>query len=93
MGSNLTKPSREGGVNKNCYEQLSSLPMLPFASPFQNNSNDRRPGAIIPLARREQWGGEFALISWKKIKMPRLEGGLQIRDLRIQNLEMGAKLL
>ena len=33
------------------------------------------------------------MISWKKIKMPRLEGGLQIRDLRIQNLAMGAKLL
>ena len=33
------------------------------------------------------------MISWKKIKMPRSEGGLQIRDLRIQNLTMGAKLL
>ena len=38
-------------------------------------------------------GKKFALISWKKIKMPRMEGGLQIRDLNIQNLVMGAKLL
>ena len=36
---------------------------------------------------------KFAFISRKKIKMPRPEGGLQIRDLRIQNLAMGAKLL
>ena len=38
-------------------------------------------------------GKKFALVSWKKIKTPRTKGGLQIRDLRIQNLAMGAKLL
>ena len=39
-------------------------------------------------------GGEkFALVSYKTIKFPWSEGGLQIRDLRIQNLAMGAKLL
>ena len=38
-------------------------------------------------------GKKFALISWKKIKLPRMEGGLQIRDLKTQNLVMGAKLL
>ena len=38
-------------------------------------------------------GKKSALISWKKIKLPRMEGGLQIRDLKIQNLVMGAKLL
>ena len=38
-------------------------------------------------------GKKFALVSWKTIKMLWSEGGLQIRDLRIQNLAMGAKLL
>ena len=38
-------------------------------------------------------GKKFALISWKKIKLPRMEGGLQIRDLKTQNLVMGAKFL
>ena len=38
-------------------------------------------------------GKKFALVSWKIIKLPRPEGGLFIRDLRSQNLAMGAKLL
>ena len=38
-------------------------------------------------------GKKHALISWEKIKMPRLEGGLQIRDLKIQNLALGANIL
>ena len=38
-------------------------------------------------------GKKFALVSWKTIKLPRPEGGLQIRDLRLQNQSMGAKLL
>ena len=37
-------------------------------------------------------GKKFALISWKK-KMPTLEGGLHIRDLKIQNMAFGAKVL
>jgi len=38
-------------------------------------------------------GKKFALVSWKIIKLPRPEGGLYIRDIRNQNLAMGAKLL
>ena len=38
-------------------------------------------------------GKKFALVSWKTIKLPRSEGGIQIRDLRNQNLAMEAKLL
>ena len=38
-------------------------------------------------------GKKFALVSWKTIKLSRSKGGLHIRDLRIQNLAMGAKLL
>ena len=38
-------------------------------------------------------GKKFALISWKTIKLPRLEGGLRIKDLKFQNLAMGATLL
>ena len=58
----MAKSGREGGVNKSCFEQLSFLSMLPSASPCQNNSNDRRPGAIIPLARGEQWGRQKVCI-------------------------------
>ena len=38
-------------------------------------------------------GKKYALVSWKTIKLPRNEGGLQIRDLNYQNLAIGAKLL
>ena len=38
-------------------------------------------------------GNKYALVSWRKIKMSRMEGGLQIKDLKFQNLAMGAKLL
>ena len=34
-------------------------------------------------------GKKFALIRWKKIKLPPLDGGLQIRDLKFQNLQWG----
>ena len=36
---------------------------------------------------------KYALVSWKTVKLPRIEGGLQIRDLKLQNLATGAKLL
>ena len=38
-------------------------------------------------------GKKFALVSWRTIKLPKQQGGLKIRDLRIQNQAMGAKLL
>ena len=38
-------------------------------------------------------GKKYALVSWKIVKLPRKEGGLQIRDLKFQNLAIGAKLL
>ena len=38
-------------------------------------------------------GKKYALVSWKTVKLPRNEGGLQIRDLNYQNLAIGAKLL
>ena len=36
---------------------------------------------------------KYSLVSWKTVKLPRNEGGLQIRDLHYQNLAIGAKLL
>ena len=33
------------------------------------------------------------LISWDKIKAPKMEGGMQIRDMATQNLAMGGKIL
>ena len=38
-------------------------------------------------------GIKFALISWRKIKLSHMEGGFQVRDLKFQNLAMGAQLL
>ena len=38
-------------------------------------------------------GKKFSFVSWKTIKLPRSEGGLQIKDIKSQNLAIGAKLL
>jgi hypothetical protein len=51
------------------------------------------------LLRRFLWEGgkqsgrKLHLISWEKITKPYLEGGLQFKDLQIQNLALGAKIL
>ena len=52
-------------------------------------------GLIISfLWQRGDNGGKIiALENWEIVKLPRAEGGLHIRDLRIQNLAMGSKLL
>ena len=42
---------------------------------------------------KNKGGKKFALVSWKKIKLLWMEGGLQIKDLKFQNLVMGEKLL
>ena len=42
---------------------------------------------------KNRGGKKFALISWKKIKMPWMEGGLQLRDLKFQNMAVGEKIL
>ena len=62
------------------------------------------PGKIInqieALLKSFLWNGgnneggkKYALVSWKTVKLARNEGGLQIRDLKHQNLATGAKLL
>jgi ribonuclease HI/exonuclease III len=38
-------------------------------------------------------GKKMHLFSWDKVKGPRLEGGLQVRDVATQNLAMGGKIL
>jgi ribonuclease HI len=54
---------------------------------------------IESLLRRFLWKGgnhnenKLPLVSWGKVTKPYSEGGLQIRDLRSQNLALGAKLL
>jgi len=54
---------------------------------------------IEEMLRRFLWEGgrnnekKMHLVSWDKIKKPRLEGGLQIRDVATQNLAMGGKIL
>ena len=61
------------------------------------------PKAIISkidgLLRQFLWEGgkngerKLHLVSWDKIKKPKLEGGLQIRDVATQNLALGGKIL
>ena len=54
---------------------------------------------IEELLRRFLWEGgrnnekKLHLVSWDKIKKPKTEGGLQIRDVATQNLAMGGKIL
>ena len=54
---------------------------------------------IENILRNFLWNGgkqsrkKLPLVSWEKISKPLLEGGLQLRDLRTQNLAIGAKLL
>ena len=43
--------------------------------------------------RGDSGGKRIALVNWETVKLPRAEGGLHIRDFRIQNLAMGSKLL
>ena len=82
------------GTDKICSKQLPSLSMLYSIGPFHCFSKNRKYVEVLPLARREKVDRKiFSLISWRKIKMFLMEGGLQIRDLKYQNLEMGVKLL
>jgi hypothetical protein len=54
---------------------------------------------IESLVRRFLWKGgqhnenKLPLVSWGKVTKPYTEGGLQIRDLRAQNLVLGANLI
>jgi hypothetical protein len=54
---------------------------------------------IDSILRKFLWEGgrnegeKMHLISWDKVKAPRMEGGLQVRDVATQNLAMGGKIL
>ena len=54
---------------------------------------------IEALLRRFLWKGgkqnenKLPLVKWEKVTAPFLEGGLHLRDLKAQNLALGAKLL
>ena len=54
---------------------------------------------IERLLRKFLWEGgrsegrKMHLISWDKVKAPKMEGGLQIRDVAMQNVAMGGKIL
>ena len=54
---------------------------------------------ISELLRRFLWEGgrnndkKLHLVSWDKVLKPKMEGGLQIRDVSTQNLAMGGKIL
>ena len=54
---------------------------------------------VNELIRRFLWEGgrncekKIHLVSWDKVMKPKMEGGLQIRNVAIQNLSMGGKIL
>jgi len=54
---------------------------------------------INELLRRFLWEGgrncerKLDLVKWDKVTKPRMEGGLQIRNVAIQNIAMGGKIL
>jgi hypothetical protein len=54
---------------------------------------------IYELFRRFLWEGgkncerKLHLVKWDKVKRPKLEGGLSIRDVAAHNISMGGKLL
>jgi len=54
---------------------------------------------IEALLRRFLWKGgnqnenKLPLVKWEKVTVPYLEGGLHLRDLRAQNIALGAKFL
>ena len=54
---------------------------------------------IDNLMKKFLWEGgrnnerKMHLVSWDKVKAPKMEGRLQIRDMATQNLAMGGKLL
>jgi hypothetical protein len=51
------------------------------------------------MIRKFFWKGgkqnekEFSLVSWDSISKPLLEGGLNFKNLGVQNITMGAKLI
>ena len=71
--------------------------------PIYHSSIMLAPGMVIrkieALLRKFIWEGgkgnerKLHLVSWEKIQKPRSEGGLHVRNLSIQNLALGAKLL
>ena len=90
----MVKSDRETGNDQGCTEQLSPLSMFNFVGSFQNSRNNRKCAEILPLARREKWWRkEICPFQLEKIKMSRMKRGLHIRDLKFQNLAMGAKIL
>ena len=77
MGSSMAESGWEAGPDKISPKQLPALSMLLLLAP-------PKPLATIKgLLRTFLWQGgkngggkKIALISWKKIKLPRMEGGL-----------------
>jgi ribonuclease HI/exonuclease III len=75
---------------------LSSLPIYQCSVLFAPKTITNRIDALL---RRFLWEGgknnakKLHLISWPKVKLPKLEGGLNIRDVAAHNLAMGCKLL
>ena len=71
--------------------------------PIYHSSILLAPGLVIRkmegLLRKFIWEGgkgnekKLHLVSWNKIQNPHDEGGLQVRNLSIQNMALGAKLL
>ena len=75
---------------------LTSLPIFQCSVLLAPKTITNR---INELLRRFLWEGgrnnekKLHLVGWDKITRPKIEGGLQIRDVATQNLAMGGKIL
>lgn len=75
---------------------LSSLPIFQFSTMLAPSNILKKMKEWI---RRFFWKGgrqndrKIPLVSWDKVAKPLLEEGLNFKDLRTQNIAMGAKIL
>lgn len=74
---------------------LSSLPIFQFSVILDPSCILRKMEALI---RKFFWKGgnqnenRIPLVSWGKVSKPMLEGGLNFKDLSLQNMAMGANI-
>ena len=77
----------------------SVLTSLPIYQCFVLLAPKTITNKINEMLRHFLWEGgrncekKIHLVSWDKVMKPKMEGGLQIRNVAIQNLVMGGKIL
>ena len=67
--------------------------MLYSSCAQENHGQYQLSAQKIPLERREKNENKLSLVSSENISKPWINGGLQIRNMEMQNLALGAKIL